>query len=63
VCGTKIIVVGRNKLAKAVLLAMMLIPRLIAVRNVIIIWTEFFSILRKRFEISIDDRGMDSILI
>jgi len=55
--------VGRNKLAQAVLLAMMLIPRLIAVRNVIVVWTEFFSVTRKRFEISIDDRCMDSILI
>lgn len=61
--GTKIIAVGRNKLELAVLLAMILIPRLIAVRSAIVVWTEFFSVTRKRFEISIDDRGMGSILI
>jgi hypothetical protein len=63
VLGTKIIAVGRNKLELAVLLAMILIPRLIAVRSAIVVRTEFFSVTRKRFEISIDDRGMGSILI
>ena len=42
---------------------MMLIPRLIAVRSAIVVWTEFFSVPRKRFEICVDDRGMGSILI
>ena len=54
---------GQNIRALAVLLAMMLIPRLIAVRSAIVVWTEFFSVPRKRFEISVDDRGMGSILI
>ena len=53
---------GQNILALAVLLAMMHFPRLIAVRSAIVVWTEFFSVTRKRFEISID-RGMISILI
>ena len=42
---------------------MMLIHRLIAVRSAIGVMTEFLSVTRKRFEISIDDRSMGSILI
>ena len=50
---------GRNKLALAVLRA----HRLIAVRSTIVVITEFLSVTRKRFEISIDDRSIGSILI